>query len=76
MRVEVLSLPITASMRSFVLLGAVVLALTGVEALYADMGHFGVGPIRLAWFSAWCSPRSCSITSDRARWLLRSTRTR
>lgn len=34
---------------SFVLLGTVVLAITGVEALYADMGHFGVKPIRLTW---------------------------
>jgi KUP system potassium uptake protein len=33
----------------FVLLGAVVLAVTGAEALYADMGHFGRGPIRIAW---------------------------
>jgi KUP system potassium uptake protein len=33
----------------FVLLGAVVLAVTGAEALYADMGHFGRGPIRRAW---------------------------
>src|SRR5882672_1870650 len=33
----------------FVLLGAVVLAVTGAEALYADMGHFGRAPIRLAW---------------------------
>ncbi len=32
-------------------LGAVVLAVTGGEALYADMGHFGKRPIRLAWFS-------------------------
>jgi KUP system potassium uptake protein len=31
-------------------LGAVVLAVTGAEALYADMGHFGKRPIRLAWF--------------------------
>ncbi len=35
---------------AFVSLGAVVLALTGAEALYADMGHFGVAPIRLSWF--------------------------
>lgn len=35
----------------FVILGAVVLAITGAEALYADMGHFGRKPIRLAWFS-------------------------
>jgi KUP system potassium uptake protein len=32
-------------------LGAIVLALTGAEALYADMGHFGAKPIRLAWMS-------------------------
>jgi len=36
---------------AFVALGAVVLALTGAEALYADMGHFGKKPVRLAWFS-------------------------
>jgi len=36
---------------SFVVLGAVVLAVTGAEALYADMGHFGKRPIRLAWFA-------------------------
>ena len=35
---------------AFVALGAVVLALTGAEALYADLGHFGAPPIRLAWF--------------------------
>ncbi len=35
---------------AFVLLGAVVLVVTGGEALYADMGHFGAKPIRLAWF--------------------------
>jgi len=35
----------------FVLLGAVVLVVTGGEALYADMGHFGKRPIRLAWFA-------------------------
>lgn len=34
---------------AFVLLGAVVLSVTGAEALYADMGHFGKRPIRLAW---------------------------
>lgn len=36
--------------KTFVVLGAVFLALTGAEALYADMGHFGIGPIRRAWF--------------------------
>lgn len=35
---------------AFVALGAVVLAFTGAEALYADMGHFGKRPIRIAWF--------------------------
>ncbi len=35
---------------TFVILGAVVLCVTGGEALYADMGHFGKKPIRLAWF--------------------------
>ncbi|HEU5170497.1 MAG TPA: potassium transporter Kup [Gemmatimonadales bacterium] len=35
----------------FVILAAVVLVVTGGEALYADMGHFGRRPIRLAWFS-------------------------
>ena len=35
---------------AFVALGAVVLAVTGAEALYADMGHFGRFPIKLAWF--------------------------
>jgi KUP system potassium uptake protein len=34
----------------FVALGAIVLAFTGAEALYADMGHFGKQPIRVAWF--------------------------
>jgi KUP system potassium uptake protein len=36
-------------MLSFLVLGAVFLCVTGAEALYADMGHFGAGPIRLAW---------------------------
>jgi len=36
---------------AFISLGAVILCATGAEALYADMGHFGKLPIRLAWFS-------------------------
>ncbi|MBU1360704.1 MAG: potassium transporter Kup [Gammaproteobacteria bacterium] len=36
---------------SFIILGATVLCVTGAEALYADLGHFGKRPIRLAWFS-------------------------
>jgi len=35
---------------SFIALGSIVLAITGGEALYADMGHFGKYPIRLSWF--------------------------
>ena len=37
-------------LQGFLILGAVVLVLTGGEALYADMGHFGKRPIRVAWF--------------------------
>ena len=36
---------------AFLALGSVVLAVTGAEALYADMGHFGKGPLRLSWFA-------------------------
>ena len=36
---------------AFLALGAIVLAFTGAEALYADMGHFGRRPIRVAWFA-------------------------
>jgi KUP system potassium uptake protein len=39
-------------MAGFLTLGAVVLCITGCEALYADMGHFGKRPIRIAWFAA------------------------
>ncbi len=38
-------------LHGFLVLGAVFLVVTGGEALYADMGHFGAGPIRLAWFA-------------------------
>jgi KUP system potassium uptake protein len=38
-------------MTGFLVLGAVFLCVTGAEALYADMGHFGKRPIRLAWFA-------------------------
>jgi KUP system potassium uptake protein len=37
--------------KGFLVLGAVVLAVTGGEAVYADMGHFGPRPIRVAWFA-------------------------
>ncbi|MGH3374551.1 MAG: KUP/HAK/KT family potassium transporter, partial [Actinoallomurus sp.] len=36
---------------AFVAMGAVVLSITGAEALYADMGHFGKRPVRIAWFA-------------------------
>src|ERR1700756_1292564 len=42
---------VPAPAAGFVVLGAVALAITGGEALYADMGHFGRFPIRLAWFA-------------------------
>ncbi|WP_295854675.1 potassium transporter Kup [uncultured Xylophilus sp.] len=36
---------------TFIILGAMVLCVTGAEALYADLGHFGKRPIRIAWFA-------------------------
>jgi KUP system potassium uptake protein len=44
-----LRLVVHAPGTAFVILGAVILALTGAEALYADIGHFGTKPIRIAW---------------------------
>jgi KUP system potassium uptake protein len=41
----------TNGMTGYWLLGSVVLAITGAEALYADMGHFGKRPIRIGWFA-------------------------
>ncbi len=41
---------VTDKMVAFLALGSVVLAVTGSEALYSDMGHFGRGPMRLSWF--------------------------
>ncbi len=41
---------ITDGFVAFLAMGAVVLAVTGSEALYSDMGHFGRGPMRLSWF--------------------------
>ncbi|HTW20482.1 MAG TPA: KUP/HAK/KT family potassium transporter [Mycobacteriales bacterium] len=38
-------------LKAFIAMGAVVLAVTGAEALYADLGHFGRTPIRRAWFA-------------------------
>jgi KUP system potassium uptake protein len=42
---------VTEPLVTFLILGAVVLCVTGGEALYADMGHFGKKPIRVAWFA-------------------------
>jgi len=44
-----LSFMIEHPLSSFVAMGAVILAMTGAEALYADMGHFGGRPIKIAW---------------------------
>jgi KUP system potassium uptake protein len=41
---------VTNQLTGFLVLGSVFLVVTGGEALYADMGHFGVRPIRIAWF--------------------------
>jgi len=42
---------LTQGPTAFLVLGSVVLVVTGGEALYADMGHFGAGPIRIAWYA-------------------------
>ena len=62
---------------AFFSLAAVVLAITGAEALYADMGHFGRAPITRAWLAArvpglhpratWARARSCSRTRARGQ---------
>ena len=41
---------LTTGWHGFVVIGSVFLVVTGAEALYADMGHFGIRPIRQAWF--------------------------
>jgi len=50
---------LTHGYESFLVLGGVFLSVTGAEALYADMGHFGPKPIRVSWsiivFPVWCS---------------------
>ena len=45
-----LAFMIGSPVTTFIILGAIVLCVTGAEALYADMGHFGKRPIRIAWF--------------------------
>jgi KUP system potassium uptake protein len=46
-----LAFTLHGGMTTVVVLGATVLCVSGVEALYADLGHFGIGPIRLAWYA-------------------------
>ena len=60
-------LPVATASQAFVALGAIVLAVTGAEALYADMGHFGRPPIRLAWFGVVLPGAASSTISARAR---------
>ncbi|MEO8305119.1 MAG: potassium transporter Kup [Betaproteobacteria bacterium] len=47
--IHAISFVVATPQLAFLALGAVVLAVTGTEALYADMGHFGAAPIRRAW---------------------------
>ncbi|MFO1207671.1 MAG: potassium transporter Kup [Amaricoccus sp.] len=47
---EAIGFLVTHGFGSLAIMGSVFLAVTGAEALYADMGHFGRGPIRTAWF--------------------------
>jgi len=49
--VHAIDFMVTNQTRGFLLLGSVVLVVTGGEALYADMGHFGRTPIRVAWYA-------------------------
>ncbi len=54
-------------LRAFLAMGSVVLAVTGAEALYADMGHFGRTPDQASPGSISSCPRCCSTTWGRAR---------
>ncbi|MFM5885500.1 MAG: potassium transporter Kup [Novosphingobium sp.] len=56
--------------RAFVAMGSVVLAVTGAEALYADMGHFGRKPITIAWLSI-CVPALMTNYMGQAAMLMR-----
>ncbi len=55
--------------RAFTVFGLIFLALTGAEALYADMGHFGAKPIRLAWF-VWVFPALILNYLGQGGWVL------
>jgi KUP system potassium uptake protein len=58
-------------LHGFLVLGAVFLVVTGAEALYADMGHFGRRPIRLAWFVLVLPALLCSYLGQSALLLVR-----
>ncbi len=52
---------------SFAMLGAAFLALTGGEAMYADLGHFGARPIRMSWFGLVLARALRPLSAARAR---------
>jgi KUP system potassium uptake protein len=56
----------TGGHAGFVILGSVFLAVTGGEALYADMGHFGAGPIRRGWFSLVLLATAATVIASQA----------
>jgi len=58
------------SLHGFVVLGAVVLCITGGEALYADMGHFGKTPIRISWLIVVFPMLLCNYFGQGARLLI------
>ena len=72
---------LTDGFRAFVAMGSVVLAITGAEALYADMGHFGRKPIGISWLSFVLpclllnymgqGAMVMSVTPDQAVWLIK-----
>lgn len=62
-------------LHGFLVLGAVFLVVTGTEALYADMGHFGTRPIRLTWFAV-VFPSLSSIILDKVHCCLDAQRWR
>ena len=61
---------LTHGIVGLVVMGLVFLAVTGAEALYADLGHFGRKPIQMAWFAVGAAGADRSTTSGRARLLL------
>jgi len=54
------------SMTVIVVLGATVLCVSGAEAMYADLGHFGIKPIRLAWYAAVFPALACAYLGQGA----------